>query len=91
MKRSFCDDQHIFETKKTQLYTSGSGVDAFRTMLMSARHVSRSAFQEQENHQNCYYCDSHKTCATCETCHQVICSMCSLGGTDTCLNCSVSC
>ncbi|SCU83142.1 LAME_0C04126g1_1 [Lachancea meyersii CBS 8951] len=90
MKRSLGDDASAIEIKKPQLYTSGSGTDAFRAMLMSARCVSVSLCQASEAHPHCYYCDSTNVATECDTCQHAICPTCSLGSTATCLNCHLS-
>ncbi|SCU79537.1 LAFA_0B03796g1_1 [Lachancea sp. 'fantastica'] len=90
MKRSFGDDSPAIELKKPQLFTSGSGSDAFRAMLMSARRVSSPSLKESEPRTNCYYCDSIDSPMNCDHCRHSICSNCSLGNSTTCLNCCLN-
>ncbi|SCU85691.1 LADA_0D09032g1_1 [Lachancea dasiensis] len=90
MKRCFTDDISTFETKKPQHFTSTSGTDAFRAMLVSARLVSRPALTRGPNLGTCYFCDSPSIYRNCDTCDHTICPVCTFGGSDTCLNCSVN-
>ncbi|CEP60219.1 uncharacterized protein LALA0_S01e05732g [Lachancea lanzarotensis] len=90
MKRSIDETSPTIDLKRAQLFTSGSGTDAFRAMLMSARRVSRPTFKEPELHSNCYYCDSANHNSNCSHCNHTICSNCSLGNSTTCLNCHLN-
>ncbi|CUS22280.1 LAQU0S05e01816g1_1 [Lachancea quebecensis] len=90
MKRSSPDDCVYIVSKKCQMHTACSGADAFRAMLRSARRFSRPA-APAASEQTCYYCSSRAPTSNCGACHESVCTVCSAGGTATCLNCRVAC
>lgn len=93
MKRCTPDDEIDYSVKKCQAFAAHSGADAFLTMLRSARCSTRplSVTSTVAEEPGCYYCGAREiTPATpCEICHELACSVCTLGGSSTCLNCRV--